>query len=214
MAKKLRQSRPRSQCCHANVITDGIPDFPDDKSVCTIYYVCLKCHQPCDIVLPKNRRSQARVTKHSEVVEINLNDDIDIRLTEKGVKVHKEYREKYHHDPLKKVYGRWMRIAFWEFVRIFSSKIHMGAPHIIVGGVIRIPNSHVKPAKQKAKKVFVHDDGTCIDGSRETPLVHGRCPICKIHPDMQSTAIIYQCPEHSVRLQDKKCPMCGTECDI
>lgn len=39
-------------------------------------------------------------------------------------------------------------------------------------------------------RVLVHDDGPCANGKYNTPLVNGYCPVCGIHPDMQSTAII------------------------
>lgn len=38
---------------------------------------------------------------------------------------------------------------------------------------------------------MVHDDGRCADGNMYTPLdENGFCPVCKIHPDMQSKALM------------------------
>ena len=39
----------RSKCCSAEVKTEGMPDFLGSKEICTIYFVCLKCNQPCDV---------------------------------------------------------------------------------------------------------------------------------------------------------------------
>lgn len=38
--------------------------------------------------------------------------------------------------------------------------------------------------------ILCHDDGPCADGNRHTPLKNGYCPVCKIHPDTQSTCFI------------------------
>jgi len=62
---------------------------------------------------------------------------------------------------------------------------------------------------EKAKWVLVHDDGPCANGKLLTPLVDFKCPVCNISPDMQSTAFIFHCPTHGVRLnKDKTCPTC------
>ena len=63
--------------------------------------------------------------------------------------------------------------------------------------------------KPKAKWVLVHDDGKCADGQSDTPLDGGYCPACQFVPDMQSTAFVFHCPAHDVRLdKDGKCPTC------
>ena len=73
------------------------------------------------------------------IIELNVNDDVEIRLTREGRKIYREYRKKYIHDPLKKTNSRWLRIQLWEFMNIFGSKMFMGAHAVIIGNVIRIP---------------------------------------------------------------------------
>ncbi|MBI2035261.1 MAG: hypothetical protein HYT12_01100 [Candidatus Liptonbacteria bacterium] len=115
----------RSECCNETVKTGGLPDFVGSKEVCTIYFICLKCNKPCNVV-------------KTRVFEININDDIEIRLTEDGRKFYKEYVSKYRHKPLKKSGGGWVRVAFWEFINIFGSRMFMGAEDVVVSGTIRI----------------------------------------------------------------------------
>lgn len=40
----------KSSCCKANVVLAGEPDFSEtgNDDVCTVYYICEKCKQPCD----------------------------------------------------------------------------------------------------------------------------------------------------------------------
>ena len=39
--------------------------------------------------------------------------------------------------------------------------------------------------------ILCHDDGPCSNGKDNTPLdATGKCPVCNIHPDMQSTCFI------------------------
>ena len=44
-----KNSKLKSQCCNADVIKGGRPDFAGDNYVCTMYYVCTKCNNPCDL---------------------------------------------------------------------------------------------------------------------------------------------------------------------
>jgi L-lactate utilization protein LutB len=53
MAKK--KSKEKSNCCHAKVRVSGIGDFEGDKIACTLYYICTKCNQPCDVYIPIRR---------------------------------------------------------------------------------------------------------------------------------------------------------------
>lgn len=47
--------------------------------------------------------------------------------------------------------------------------------------------------------VLVHNDGPCADGKMHTVLNEdGTCPVCKFHPDMQSTCFV---PEQEARTQ-------------
>ena len=121
----------RSKCCNAKVRTDGVPDFIGSKEVCTVNYVCLKCNKPCDV-------SENIAAEKSKMIEVNVNDDIEIRLTREGRRIYREYRKKYIHSPLKKANSRWVRVQLWEFMNIFGSRMFMGALNVIVGNVIRI----------------------------------------------------------------------------
>lgn len=61
----------------------------------------------------------------------------------------------------------------------------------------------------EAKKVFHHDDPPCrarLDGRF--------CQECKIHPDMQSLAIYYYCPNCDVQLKNMVCPQCQATCSL
>ena len=71
-----------------------------------------------------------------------------------------------------------------------------------------------KDVRPKAKWVMVHDDGPCADGKEDTILQGGRCPACGFSPDMQSTAFIFHCPTHNVKLDSNDtCPTCKVEFD-
>lgn len=74
----------------------------------------------------------------------------------------------------------------------------------------------VSGVKPKAKKVLVHADGPCFDNRFRTRLTaEGDCPVCEIHPDMQSTEFIFCCPSDDVELKvDNCCSVCGIEYDV
>jgi len=128
----------KSRCCNAKVRTDGMPDFLGSDEVSTVSFTCLKCNKPCDIVGSKNYKRKVSAALESEVFELSLNDDIEIRLTKEGRKMYKEYCGKYRHAPLKKVKGHWVCVQLWEFMNIFGSRMFMGANAVIVGNKIRI----------------------------------------------------------------------------
>ncbi|HXK36931.1 MAG TPA: hypothetical protein VJ553_05100 [Candidatus Paceibacterota bacterium] len=56
----------------------------------------------------------------------------------------------------------------------------------------------------KAKMVLHHDDPPC--GARLEPT--GRCGLCNLFPDMQSTALWPYCPACDVPLKGMRCPEC------
>jgi len=58
---------------------------------------------------------------------------------------------------------------------------------------------------KKAKLVLHHDDPPCYERLNSD----GSCPVCKLHPDMQSTALHYYCPRCDLPLKDRRCPACG-----
>ena len=58
-----------------------------------------------------------------------------------------------------------------------------------------------------AKKALHHDDPPCEAKLDE----RGDCPVCKLHPDMQSTAFHFCCPDCDVPLLRMRCPDCGTK---
>ena len=131
----------RSKCCNAEVRTDGLPDFIGSKYVCTVSFICLKCNKPCNIVRPRSHKQKVGAVQKSEMIELSVNDDIEIRLTREGRKMYREYCKKYRHDPIKKVKGPWVRVQLWEFMHIFGSRMFMGANAVIVGNVIKIAKS-------------------------------------------------------------------------
>lgn len=58
---------------------------------------------------------------------------------------------------------------------------------------------------RKARWVLHHDDPPC-----ESKLdKRGDCPACGLHPDTQSTAFHFYCPDCDVPLDRFKCPRCG-----
>ncbi len=59
----MAEKKYKSGCCNAKVKVAGMPDFLESKEVCTVYYVCLKCNQPCNVVAPRSRKRKVRVTK-------------------------------------------------------------------------------------------------------------------------------------------------------
>jgi hypothetical protein len=69
-----------------------------------------------------------------------------------------------------------------------------------------------REANVRAAFVLTHDDGACQPGVYNTPLITkdgGRyCPVCKIHPDMQSTCFVYYCPNDMIPLKGDTCPKC------
>lgn len=129
----------KSKCCNAEVRTDGIPDFLGSKEICTVSFICRKCKKPCDLMRLRSQKKKICVTEKSEMMELNVNDDIEIRLTKEGRKIYKEYRKKYKHNPLKKTEGGWARVTLWEFMYIFGLRMFMGAEAVVVGNTIKIP---------------------------------------------------------------------------
>lgn len=134
MARVLYKSR----CCNAEAKTVGTPDFLGSDEVCTVSFVCLECNNPCDIARPKQKVSAAL---RSTATELNINDDVEFRLTKEGRKIYRDYCRKYRYAPFRKAGGRWFRVELWEFMHIFGSRMFMGADAVIVGNIIRIPKS-------------------------------------------------------------------------
>ena len=126
----------RSKCCDAEVRTHGVPDFIGSKEVCTVSFICLRCDKPCDVL-------ENIAAKKSEMFEVNVSEDIEVRLTRIGRQIYKTHWRKYRLRPLplKKHHGRWVRFHLWDFMHIFGNAMYMGAPTVIVGNVIRIPKS-------------------------------------------------------------------------
>ncbi|MEK9170614.1 MAG: hypothetical protein AAB674_03130 [Patescibacteria group bacterium] len=78
-----------------------------------------------------------------ENIEVNLNDDIEVRLTRVGRRIYRAYWKKYNLRPLplQKTGGRWVRFQLWDFMNIFGNAIYMSAPATIVSNLIRILKS-------------------------------------------------------------------------
>ena len=138
----------RSKCCNAEVKVEGMPDFLESKEVCTVNYVCLKCNNLCDVVAPAVQKQKVYVAEKPGIIELNVNDDIEIRLTREGGRIYRKYLKKYIHSPLKKTNGRWVRFQLWEFMNIFGSRMFMGASNVIVGNVIKICKGTLKIKKK------------------------------------------------------------------
>lgn len=76
------------------------------------------------------------------------------------------------------------------------------------GRLVIIPNESWETPI--AKKVFYHDDPPC--NARLTTMDGGRwCPECRLHPDMQSLAISWHCPDCDIPLHDLECTKCNRE---
>lgn len=86
MGKKKR-NKEKSNCCHAKVRIGGISDFIGDKIICTRYYICIKCNQPCDIYIPIRK---TWVRKPYEQIIPNKKKKKSTKLTQKELKeIHK-----------------------------------------------------------------------------------------------------------------------------
>lgn len=56
---------------------------------------------------------------------------------------------------------------------------------------------------------LAHDDSPCNAGVLLVNKNGGRwCPVCEIHPDMQSTCLVACCPRDGVKLVNMVCPIC------
>lgn len=49
----MKKEKLISKCCSASVRAEGIGDFDNKDKICTIYYVCEACKNPCDIIRDK-----------------------------------------------------------------------------------------------------------------------------------------------------------------
>ena len=61
-----------------------------------------------------------------------------------------------------------------------------------------------KSRKMIARSVLHHDDPPCYGVIGDD----GRCVICGIRPDMQSTCFWWECPLCEARLKNMQCPSC------
>ena len=126
----------KSKCCNAEVKADGTSDFLGSKEVCTMSFVCFECNKPCDTAMPKNRKQKTCAAEKPVMMELNVDDYIEIRLTKEGRKIYNEYRKKYRYNPLKKVIGSWFSMPLNEFMFIFGPRINTNSA--IVDNIIRI----------------------------------------------------------------------------
>ena len=98
MGKKKR-SKIKSECCNAPIkVCEGVGDFSEKDKACTLYAVCSRCGNPCDIkstvrkVWTRNPKTQIKGDKrakqkkyeeakeaksftHKEIEEIRHNED-------------------------------------------------------------------------------------------------------------------------------------------
>lgn len=86
MGKK--KSKFKSQCCNAPIRLGGeLGDFKDSDKACTLYAICTKCNNPCDI------KSQTRKTW-------NINP---------STKIQKDERKKFQDKLTKKEIQRYLK---------------------------------------------------------------------------------------------------------
>jgi len=52
----MKKDNQLSKCCNAKVKLGGTPDFIGSDEICTVYNVCTKCGQPCDIKKVKTKK--------------------------------------------------------------------------------------------------------------------------------------------------------------
>lgn len=81
----------------------------------------------------------AKVAKRPEFIELNLNDEVEVRLNDRGRKMYKEYCRKFRHKPIKRAKNGWSKVDLFEFMYIFGPKMFMGAEAVTIGNKIRIP---------------------------------------------------------------------------
>lgn len=92
-----------SKCCKAPVTTEGMGDFDDKDRVCTQYFVCGACKQPCDIIYPKQKK------KSFEERQVSLN--FKKSLVYLGVDGERFYREEDIKQSLKQKLAEEVKAA-------------------------------------------------------------------------------------------------------
>lgn len=79
---KKHKSQLRSNCCNANVKVGGMEDFEGDKKACTMYHVCTKCNNACDV--HANPRKVWTINPETRIVP-NKRKDQQKKLAEKEI---------------------------------------------------------------------------------------------------------------------------------
>ncbi len=79
----------------------------------------------------------------AEIFEINVNDEIEVRLTREGLRIYRLYWKKYNLRPrlLKKNHDGWVSFQLWDFMHIFGNFMYMGGPNVMIGNTVRIAKS-------------------------------------------------------------------------
>jgi hypothetical protein len=87
MTKK--RSNYKSKCCGTKVRVESSPDDIDKKG-CTMYYVCTKCNQPCDVltnerrtwainpktrIVPNKKEKNKKLFTDKELKDFRMNED-------------------------------------------------------------------------------------------------------------------------------------------
>jgi len=67
-----KKSKPLSKCCNALVRAEGMGDFKDKDEVCTMYYVCQSCNNPCDILRDYKDYEEEIAEKNREIEIMNF----------------------------------------------------------------------------------------------------------------------------------------------
>ena len=86
--------------------------------------------------------------KKVPIIEIDVNEEVEVRLTRLGWAIYKKYSAFYYPRGTPKEFrtdhGLWVRLPLWEFMHIFGSELRMGVPHVVWHGKIMVPKKFSK----------------------------------------------------------------------
>lgn len=77
------EKKYRSKCCDAKVrVAGGMPDFWENKEICTFYFSCLRCGKPCN-----TKRSEEYKRKIHAIKRLKKRLDFQGEVLQKLVKL-------------------------------------------------------------------------------------------------------------------------------
>lgn len=85
--------------------------------------------------LEKNDVEPLVITEPLEEETININDIVEVKLTEHGKVLLGRYGEKYEEI---RTSNETLRVSLWELMNIFGNHMRMGANQIFVGNKIKL----------------------------------------------------------------------------